>query len=141
MENKTELTKEEVIQSSDKLYKSSEKWIEHVEYTPINEYEKKMLEGTLKPEELIEKEKEEKPIEVDWKKQHIMKVKVIGLDKMGKPPLSNPSLFKKKEKDELIKHMEEILKLPEDEITLLFNAICNEKIFTTIADYSVFPMN
>jgi len=133
-----------VVQNSDVLYRSDIKWVEPKEPEPINDYEKDMLKGTLKPEELLEKEKEEKPIiltEEEYKKQHIMKVKVIGLDRMQKPPLCNPSFFKPDEKQQLIKHMEDILKLPEDEITLLFNSICNEKIFTSIADYSTFPMN
>lgn len=133
-----------VVQNSDVLSRTDVKWIDSFEPVPITEFEKEMNKGTLKPEELLEKEKEEKPVvltEEEYKKQHIMKVKVIALDRMNKPPLSNPTLFKPEDKQKVIKHMEDILKLPDDEITLLFNAICNEKIFTTVADYSAFPMN
>lgn len=143
METIDNITEQKVIQNSDVLYRSDIKWVDDVEPKPINDFEKEMLKDSLSAEQLLEKEKEEKPIVLtteEHRKQHIMKVKVISLDKMGKAPLMNPSLFSKKEKEELIKHMEETLQLTEDVITELFNEVCLRRIFTDKADYSTFPV-
>jgi len=139
----TELTDHKVIQNSDVLFRSDVKWVDPIEPKPINDFEKEMLKDSYTAEQLLEKEKEEKPMVLtteEHRKQHIMKVKVIALDRMGKPPLMNPSLFEKREKEELIKHMEETLQLTEDVITELFNEVCLRRIFTSKADYSTFPV-
>lgn len=143
METIDNITDQKVVQNSDVLYRSDIKWVEAVEPKPINDFEKEMLKDSYTAEQLLEKEKEEKPMVLtteEYRKQHIMKVKVIALDRMGKPPLMNPSLFNKKEKEELIKHMEETLQLTEDVITELFNEVCLRRIFTEKADYSNFPV-
>jgi len=81
---------------------------------------------------------EEEKFEI-FKKELITKVKIIALDKIGKDPLTNGSNLKKRDKDKVIKHMEDILKLPLDDIDLLFKDICIEKIFDDDKDYTNFP--
>lgn len=106
-----------------------------VEYIEPTNYEKELLKGTLTPEELIEKEKEEliKKDEInqeDTRRDFITKVKAIALSRCGFHPLSNPSTFDYKSKNEVIKMMEIVLKNTEDEITEEFNNVCIEKIFS-----------
>ena len=129
----------EVIQNSDKLYKQPNQWRTDIECEPINDYEKDMIKNSLKPEVLIEKEKTESQIIIDKKREIITKVKVIALSKMNCYPLCNPSFFSRKDKEILKGHMQQLLDLPEDDMTKLFNEICIDKIFTEKSDYSQFP--
>lgn len=148
LSKETNETEVKVVQNSDVMFKSDVKWVEHVEPQEINEYEKKMLEGTKNVSTLLEEEKEEKPIELTEEQQEkmkrkafITKVKVIALDKMGKHPLMNPSLMRQKDKQALIVVMDEVIKsMSEQDITLMFNDICNEKLFASNSDYSTYPV-
>ena len=137
METPEEL--QQVIQNSDSLYKKDVKWIDDIPYTEPTDFEKDMIKDTLKPEVLLEKEKTEEQIIVEKKKEIITKVKVIALSKMGCYPLCNPSFFSRKDKEILKDHMQQILDLPEEDMTKLFNETCIEKIFTEKSDYSQFP--
>lgn len=136
-----------IVQNGDVLYKTDVKWVDPIEPTEINEYEKNLIKGTLKPDELIEKEKTEEPIiltqeqeEKLKRKEYITKVKVISLDKMGKHPLMNPSYFSLREKNQLIKIMEETMKQSDEAINILFNDVCSDRIFHPTADYSTYPV-
>ena len=124
-------------------------WVDNVEPLPLTDFEKNMNKGFITPEQLLEQEKkeqeepkEETEEEKTKRKQrdYITKVKVIALDKLGKNPLSNPSGFTTREKKRLIEQMEEIMKKSEEEITTLFNAVCNEVIFAPEANYQFYPV-
>ena len=128
-------------------YKANIEWVEPIEPKELNKFEIEMLKSSKNPKQLLEEESNEKPEELDEeqklkriKKEYITKVKVIALDKMGKFPLTNPSYFSQKEKKQLISLMEEVMKQSEEDITLIFNEVCNEKIFSPEADYSTFPV-
>jgi hypothetical protein len=129
----------QVVQNSDYLYKSDIKWRDDIEYKSPNEYETELLKNTIKPEVLIEKEKTEEQIIINKKREIITKVKVVALSKMGCYPLCNPSFFSRNDKEILKDHMQQLLDLPEDEMTKLFNETCTDKIFTDKSDYSQFP--
>ena len=107
---------------------------------PINDYEKNMLEGTVNPEQLLEIEKTEEQYIVEKRREYITKVKVIALNKLGKHPLINPSTFRQKEKKQLIKAMEEVMTLTEEEITKQFNEVCADEIFCEGVNYSTYAI-
>lgn len=117
-------------------------------YEP-SEYEIEMNKNFITPSKLLELEEEEKkniktltPEEEELRKRrdYITKVKVVALDKMEKHPLCNPSIFSVREKKKLISIMEDLLKLKEEELICLFNDVCNEVLFSSNSDYSVFPV-
>jgi hypothetical protein len=147
MENKDETI---FIENSVKPeYKSDIKWIEPQELKPLSEYEKNMLKGTINASELLEKEKKEQEEKVEiseeekekqMKRDYINKLKVVALDKIGKYPLDNPSYFTIRDKKKLLETMETLRKLPEDELTELFNSVCCEVLFAPQTDYSKFPV-
>jgi len=127
-------------------YKDFER-VETVEYKEPNEEEKKMLEGTKTIEQILKEEAEEKPVELSeeeklkrYRRDYITKVKVVALDRMNMPPLINPSTFSRKDKQILITLMEDVMKLPEDELTKTFNEVCNDRLFTDKMDYTTFPV-
>ena len=99
-------------------------------YTEPNENEKKMLEGTLSPLELLEIEKQD--TEKDRKKEYITQVKCYALTKIGKKPLDNPSTFNQEAKIRLMETMDEIIKtMTEEQIKIEFERAINEHVFTT----------
>jgi len=143
MENKEPIILENTVIDS---FKADIKWIEP-KVEDINEYEKEMLKTSKNVKQLLEEEEKEKTKELSEEEKtklersaYITKIKVIALDKMGKHPLMNPSLFHKKEKDQLIKLMEEVMKEDNDVIEVLFNEICSERIFHPNAEYSSYPI-
>ena len=113
-------------------------WIEKVEYTEPTENEKKMLEGTLNPEQLLEKEKQE-IIDRDRRKEYITQVKCYALTKIGKKPLDNPSTFNRETKIKLMETMDEIIKtMTGEQIKIEFDRAINNHIFTDVSmDYSI----
>lgn len=115
----------------------SDTWIEKVEYTEPTENEKKMLEGTLNPEQLLEKEKREK-IDKDRRREYITQVKCYALTKIGKKPLDNPSTFNQETKIKLMETMDEIIKtMSEEQIKTEFDRAINNHVFTDVSmDYS-----
>ena len=129
-----------VIQNSDSLFKQPNEWREDIPYEEPNDYEKNLIKDTLTTSALLEKEKVEEQIIIDKKRELITKVKVIALSKMNCYPLCNPSFFSKADKEILKGHMQNILDLPQDDMTKLFNEVCIDKIFTEKSDYSQFPM-
>jgi hypothetical protein len=136
-----------VIQNSDHLYANPFPVVKHVEQQPINDFEKDMLKNTKTPEQLLEEEKNEKPIELTEKekelvkrKDHITRVKVISLSRMGKHPLANGSLLSATDKRKLIETMEKVLLLTDGQIEREFNDVCIEKIFDSKCDYSTYPV-
>jgi hypothetical protein len=114
--------------------------INNVEYSEPSEYEKKMLEGTKNPSQLLEEEKNEVPIYPTERKMFIDMVKVISLVENGYTPLDNPSNMYHNEKVKIIKSMEKLITYSYDSIKEQFNNICNEHIFTPKADYSQYPV-
>jgi len=129
----------EVIQNSDYLYKSDIKWRDDFVYEEINQYEKDMIKDTIKPEILLEKEKNEEEIKVDARRAYITKVKVIAFGRLHIYPLSNGSLLSSKDKRKVISMMEEIMKLSPQEIDKEFGEVCTDEIFTPTSNYSYFP--
>ena len=107
-------------------------------YTEPTENEIKMLEGTLTPKELLEKEKQEEQEEKDKKKEYITMVKCYALTKIGKKPLDNPSTFNQEVKIKLMETMDEIIKtMTEEEIKIEFNKAISTHVFSTVSmDYS-----
>ena len=161
LENKlphsVEITDKFIVESSHEIkvtepYLGDKPWIEDDKFVPleITEYEKQLLKGTKNVNELLEEEKKEKEKqerelteqekEYNIKREIITKVKVIALDKMDKHPLQNPSFFSRRDKSKLIEIMEEVLKLPHEELNKKFNKICNEVLFSQEADISKFPV-
>jgi hypothetical protein len=151
------LTDKFIIESSHEVkvaepYLGDKVWIEDDKYVPqeINEYEKELLKGTKNVNELLEEEKKDREKqereltdlekEYNIKREIITKVKVIALDKMDKHPLQNPSLFSRRDKSKLIEHMEEVLKLPHEELNNKFNRICNEVLFAPEVDLTKFSV-
>ena len=137
----------EVIQNSDYLYAKPFEMVKHVEVQPINDFEKNMLKDSKSVEQLLEEEKNEKPIKLTEEeqkkiiqKEYITKVKVIALSRMGKHPLANGSLLSQADKRKLIETMEKILLLTDGQIDREFNDVCIEKIFDPKCDYSTFPI-
>lgn len=124
---------------------------------PINDFEKDMLKGTKTPSELLAEESEELIVmekEDDIEKQRIkdglLMIKIISLDKMGLPPLTNPRDLTTNQLEEFIKTVKIYVDIVnilvkdynEDEMTIIrdqFNKICLNKIFNT-TDYSNFPV-
>ena len=129
----------EIIQNSDTLYKSNIKWRDDIEYEEINQYEKDMLKDTLKPVDLLEREKTEEEKKVDYRRAYITKVKIIAFGRLNIYPLSNGSYLSSKDKRKVIYMMEEVMKLSEEEINKEFGEVCNDEIFTQKSDYSHFP--
>lgn len=123
------------------------KWIDDIPVTPITDFEKNLLKGTMSASELLEqeqKEKEEvKPLtqnEIDYnaKRDYITRVKCVALDLMGKHPLDNPTKFSTREKKRLMEQMEMVMTKSDEEIIKLFNSTCNEVIFAPESDYTRF---
>ena len=79
--------------------------------------------------------------ELNALKEKAMKSKLISLDKMGKHPLSNPSYFSKKDKEELAIKMNDIFVNWDDEtITNEFNKIVNDNLLASKKDYNTYPI-
>jgi len=121
------------------------KWIDDIPVTPITDFEKNLLKGTMSASELLEqeqKEKEEaKPLtqnEIDYnaKRDYITRVKCVALDLMGKHPLENPTKFTTREKKRLMEQMEMVMTKTDEEIINLFNSTCNEVLFAPEANYT-----
>ena len=107
-------------------------------YTEPTENEIKMLEGTLTPKELLEKEKQEEQEAKDKKKEYITMVKCYALTKIGKKPLDNPSTFNQETKIKLMETMDEIIKtMTEEQIKTEFDKAISTHIFKDVSmDYS-----
>ena len=106
-------------------------------YKEPNDYEIRMLEGTIKPEVLLEREKTE-IIERDRRKEYITQVKCYALTKIGKKPLDNPSTFNQETKIKLMETMDEIMKtMTEEQIKIDLETAINLHIFKDVSmDYS-----
>jgi hypothetical protein len=144
MENKEFKNTHEVIQPEIKF--NTDWMVKEVPApTEPSEFEKKLLEGTLKPEQLLkkeqeEKEQEEKEKEELLKKDLIQKVKVLALDRCGFYPLSNPSEMTQNEKNKIIKKMDRILKKNTiEKITENFNIIIQALLIDGNTDYNKLP--
>jgi hypothetical protein len=141
---------QKVIQNSDTQYSRECEWIQDIPYLEPNDYEKNLIKDTLTPEQLLQQEKEEeenKPVKTqeeldkEYKEAYILKVKVIGMHRMEKSIISNPSYWKHEQKQQLIQEMQNILDLcSEEEINNKFNFIVNETLFDKKKDYENFPL-
>jgi hypothetical protein len=116
-----------------------------------------MLKGTKTASELLAEEADELILmekEDDIEKQRIkdglLMIKIISLDKMGLPPLTNPRDLTTDQHEEFIKTVNFYVDIVnmlvkdynEDAMTNIrdqFNKICLNKIFNT-TDYSNFPV-
>jgi hypothetical protein len=139
-----------VIQNSDFLYRTPNEWVQDIEYKEPNEYEKKILEGTLDAKTLLEAESNEEPIFLTdeeilkrERKDYITRVKVIALRGCQRPILTNPTFLKQVEKNKIIKAMQHVIDtFTPEEIIEKFNEICGEEIFTGEGDdYKNYPIN
>lgn len=136
-----------IIFNDSSMYASNIKWRDDIEPTPINDYEKKMISHTKSAEQLLQEEKDEEVKELSEKqseyikrKEYITKIKVIALDSIGKSPIYNASYLSHRDKQKLIKQMDETMKLSDQEITNKFNEICNDKLFNIGLDVSSYPV-
>ena len=127
-----------IIQNSDHLYATNTKWIENIEYTPPNQYEKDMLKGTLTPEQLLEGEMTEEKQQLVKINDIKIKIKVIALNIMGESPIQNTSLFSSLKKKTLLDTMntvyETVYLVDEEKLTTMFNEICDTKVFGENSD-------
>jgi len=134
-----------VVESSDFLHKKECNWITDIPYTPPNDYELGLLEGTVSPAILLQKEVEEKIVEKSAEQHRrdvITKIKIIALYNMNENVLCDPSTFRREKKRQLIDEMQKVLDLyndDKDKVIDLFNHICNEKIFDN-QDYTSYPI-
>jgi hypothetical protein len=99
-----------------------------------------LLENAISPEELLKKQEVETKEVVDERRALITKVKVIAMDMLGKHPVENSSYFTAREKRILMKHMEDVLQMSEDDITTKFNLICNETLFNKESKFENLPV-
>ena len=116
-----------------------------VVYSPPNENELKMLQGTISPDQLKELEEkeeldlinisEEEKIK-NQRKEYITKVKCLAMDLCGKTITSNPSYMSYIERQKIIKAMETLIHdESESSIDEMFNVLCCEKVFKTGTNY------
>jgi hypothetical protein len=135
-----------VIPNSDFIHAKKMDMVDDCEPIERNKYEMDMLQGTISPSELIEKEKKEtkeftkEEREFLARHEYITKVKVIGLHRIGKHPLYNGSLLKRSEKERLKVTMEKIMLLTDEQIQREFNDICIDNLFDANTDYSTYPV-
>jgi hypothetical protein len=73
-------------------------------------------------------------------KEKIMKCKIIGLEKMNLPVLTNPKYVTKRQKDELISIVEKLMECDDESITKQFNEIVNDKLLSGNQDISKYPI-
>jgi hypothetical protein len=106
-------------------------------YQEPSENEINMLKGTMKPDDLLEKEKNETILK-DMRKEYITRVKCYALTKIGKKPLDNPSTFNQETKIKLMETMDEIIKtMTEEQIKTEFDKAISTHIFKDVSmDYS-----
>jgi len=72
-------------------------------------------------------------------KEKCLKCKVILMEKKGKHPLSNLSLFSKRQKDLFLRELDEMMKtMPDEQITNEFNAIVCDDLFSNTNDYTTY---
>lgn len=141
-------TKEQTIVFNDStIYAEPIKWRTDIKEEPITETEKALLANTKTAIQLLEEEKEEKPLELTdeqlekiKRRDYITRVKIVSLHNIGKHPLYNTSYLSQRDKRTLIKQMEEVMKLSDDEILTNFNDICNDELFNVGADVSTYPV-
>lgn len=77
-------------------------------------------------------------------RQKVMKCKLIALNSMDKHPLANPSNFTQSEKTRLISKIKELFFKSDEEITVQFNDMVNEKLLgseCSVENYPVFVDN
>lgn len=137
-------TESQVVQNSDTLYKSDVKWIENIEYTEPNQYEKDMLKGTFTPEQLLEHEMTEEKQQLIKINDIKVKIKVVALNIMGESPIQNTSLFSSLKKKTLLDTMnsvyETVYLVDENKLTEMFNEVCSTKVFGENSDYTSYPI-
>lgn len=76
----------------------------------------------------------------EFRKNMLIRVKSLCLDKMGKDILTNTTNLTHREREKLIKLMNEYTGKPTEDIINDFNDLCNEKLFEPRRDYSTFPV-
>ena len=138
----------EVVQNSDFLAKKPFETIPDFEPQPLTEFEKSLLKGTKNTEELLKEEAEEKEPEMSEeekekqrRKAYIDMLKVIALDKLDLPILTNPGCLPKRKKEKVMETMYSIMaELAEEEMKKEFQRVCHEKLFVDAVDYSQFPI-
>lgn len=143
------MTEEEskVIFNDSSMYASTITWRTDIKEEPINDYEKNMIKHTKNSIQLLEEEKNEKPVELSderreniRRKEYITRVKTIALHNMGRHPLYNASYLSNRDKQTLIKHMEDVMNMDDAEISNKFNNICNDVLFNTGTDITSYPV-
>jgi len=85
-----------------------------------------------------DEEETDKEKEIRFFKEKAQKTKVIALDHLRKPIMTNPSLLSKREKDNILKMMRIWMDKPDDEVNSVFNEIMLDKLD---ADYDKIPIN
>ena len=94
----------------------------------------------LSPDEPEQELNEEQQI-FKYKRIKAQRCKVIALNRMGLHPITtNVSSFKKMQKLELLKIVEELFELEDEDIIKEFNEVCNETIFNGDTPYTEFPI-
>ena len=143
-----EENEQKIIQNSDILFKTNVEWVQDIEYTEPNDFEKNLNKDKLTPEQLLKSEEEEskriktpEEIEKERRDTYIARVKVIAMNNLGSSLLSNPSYWKYEKKQKLINEMQNVLdNYTEEELIEKFNLIVNEKLFDTNLKYETFPL-
>ena len=140
-------TEPNVIFNDSSMYASNIEWRTDIKEEPINDYEKNMISHTKNTNQLLDEEKEENPLELSdeqrekiRRRDYITRVKVVSLHNIGKHPLFNASYLSQRDKRTLIKQMEEVMKLSDDEIIYKFNEVCNDELFNIGSDVSTYPV-
>ena len=102
------------------------------------------LENQLKKlDELDEQQKieltEDEKLKIH-RREMLQRIRCIALDAMGKNILIDPKKLLPKEKRDFIKRIEELYILSEEELTNMFNTICQDTLFQCGSDYSNYPV-
>jgi len=73
-------------------------------------------------------------------KNRAKQAKVVALELLGYYPLLNPSTLSKRDKQKVLKKMEEVYAWDDEELTAEFNDIVLDKILNDKADYNSLPI-
>ena len=78
--------------------------------------------------------------EYDYLKNKIMMIKIVVLNNLGLHPLTNPSAFRGRKRENFMKEIEKHMSLDIDDITNQFNDVVNDILLNGGTDVSQYPI-
>lgn len=145
------------INNSDFLYKTDVQWRTDIEYIEPNQFEKDMLKDSKTISQLIEEEAKEKleqeekillmtdAEKLEEKKKNLLTIfKVIVANRLNYHPLINLSTLQPYQKETFMGNIKCLIEDYnngfEEDISIEFNRICNDKLFKCGDDVSTYPV-